>query len=102
MPCMADYACHFRYISIKDVSIILWLVPGQLGATPAPHAVAYSPLYDLVNTRVHLPGDRFAFPINGKNDMLKIKDLAAVAARWGRAKSDVVNIATELAQRIQK
>jgi HipA-like protein len=86
----------------KNVSIIMWLGPGQLGATPTPQAVAYSPLYDLVNTRILIPGDRFAFPVNGKNDRLKIRDFAEVAARWRREKSDVIKIATELAQRIQQ
>jgi len=85
----------------KNVSIIMWLLPGQLGATPAPHVVAYSPLYDLVNTRIHLPGDRFAFPINGKNDKLKIKDFAAVAARWGLEKAAVSNIAGNLSNGIR-
>jgi serine/threonine-protein kinase HipA len=85
----------------KNVSIILWLLPGQLGATPTPHAVAYSPLYDLVNTRIHLPGDRFAFPINGKNDKLKVKDFAAIAARWGLDKTAVSHIAEELSNSIR-
>ncbi|MBI4533147.1 MAG: type II toxin-antitoxin system HipA family toxin [Candidatus Melainabacteria bacterium] len=85
----------------KNVSIIIWLAPGQLGATPAPYAVAYSPLYDLVNTRIHLPGDRSAFSINGKNDRLKVKDFAAVAARWGVAKAVVSDVAEELANGIR-
>jgi len=86
----------------KNVSIIMWLLPGQLGGVPIPDTVAYSPLYDLVNTRIHLPGDRFAFPINGKNDKLKIKDFAAIASRWGLEKSEVTDIAQLLAGSIRE
>lgn len=86
----------------KNVSIIMWLLPGQLGGTPTPDTVAYSPLYDLVNTRIHIAGDRFAFPINGKNDKLKIKDFAAVASRWGLEKSAVSALAQSLAEGIRR
>lgn len=86
----------------KNVSIITWLKPGQLGGAPLPDTVAYSPLYDLVNTRVHIAGDRFAFPINGKNDKLKIKDFAAVASRWGLEKSAVAALAESLAEGIRR
>jgi serine/threonine protein kinase HipA of HipAB toxin-antitoxin module len=86
----------------KNVSIIMWLRPGQLGGVPIPDTVAYSPLYDLVNTRIHLPGDRFAFPINGKNDKLKIKDFAAIASRWGLEKSKVTEFAQSLAESIRR
>ncbi|MBC7997088.1 MAG: HipA domain-containing protein, partial [Leptolyngbya sp.] len=86
----------------KNVSIIMWLLPGQLGGVPIPDVVAYSPLYDLVNTRVHLPGDRFAFPINGKNDKLKIKDFAAIASRWGLERATVSDFAQSLAESIKR
>ncbi|MBU6451632.1 MAG: HipA domain-containing protein [Cyanobacteria bacterium REEB67] len=86
----------------KNVSIKLWLLAGQLGGVPIPNTVAYSPLYDLVNTRIHLPGDRFAFPINGKNDKLKIKDFAAIASRWGLEKSEVTELARILAGSIKR
>ncbi len=85
----------------KNVSIIVRLLPGQLGGVPIPDMVAYSPLYDLVNTRIHLPGDRFAFPINGKNDKLKVKDFAAIAGRWGHEKSEVTELAQILAVSIR-
>ncbi len=106
---MALYLKHLLFswmvgngdLHAKNVSIIMWLLPGQLGATPTPHVVAYSPLYDLVNTRIHLPGDRFAFPVNGKNDKLKIKDFAAVAARWGLEKAAVSHIAEDLSKSIR-
>jgi serine/threonine-protein kinase HipA len=86
----------------KNVSIIMWLLPGQLGGTPIPGTVAYSPLYDLVNTRIHISGDRFAFPINGKNDKLKIKDFAAVASRWGLEKSAVSALGQSIADGIKR
>lgn len=85
----------------KNVSIIMWMIPGQLGAAPTLELVAYSPLYDLVNTRIHLPGDRFAFPVNGKNDRLKVKDFAAIASRWGLPRADVSNTAAQLASQIR-
>lgn len=86
----------------KNVSIIMWLLPGKLGGTPIPDTVAYTPLYDLVNTRIHISGDRFAFPINGKNDKLKIKDFAIVASRWGLEKSKVSALAQSLAEGIRR
>ncbi|NJL71935.1 MAG: type II toxin-antitoxin system HipA family toxin [Candidatus Competibacteraceae bacterium] len=86
----------------KECLHIMWLLPGQLGGMPAPDTVAYSPLYDLVNTRIHIAGDRFAFPINGKNDKLKIKDFAAVAARWGLERSAVYALAQSLAESITR
>jgi HipA-like protein len=86
----------------KNVSIIMWLRPGQLGGMPTPDTVAYSPLYDLVNTRIHIAGDRFAFPLNGKNDKLKIQDFAAVANRWRLEKSAVTAIAQTLAEGIKR
>jgi serine/threonine-protein kinase HipA len=85
----------------KNVSIISWLAPGKFGAAPAQKLVTYSPLYDLVNTRVHLKGDKFAITINGKNDKFKIKDFAIVAERWGFTKVLVSDIATKLANDIR-
>jgi serine/threonine-protein kinase HipA len=86
----------------KNVSIIMWYLPGQLGGTPTLDTVAYTPLYDLVNTRIYISGDRFAFPINGKNEKLKIKDFAAVASRWGLEKSAVSALAQSLAEGIRR
>lgn len=86
----------------KNVSIIMWYRPGQLGGAPVLDTVAYSPLYDLVNTQIHISGDRFAFPINGKNDKLKIKDFAAVANRWGLEKSTVSSFAQSIADGIRR
>ena len=85
----------------KNISINTWLNPGQLGTTPTLHTVAYTPLYDLVNTRIYIPGDRFAITVNGKNDNLKIKDFAAVSARWGLGKTAVSDIAGEIANGIR-
>jgi serine/threonine-protein kinase HipA len=107
---LAPYLQHLLFswmvgngdLHAKNVSIIMWLLPGQLGGTPIPDTVAYSPLYDLVNTRIHISGDRFAFPINGKNDKLKIKDFAAVASRWGLEKSAVSALGQSIADGIKR
>ncbi|MCC7529501.1 MAG: HipA domain-containing protein [Candidatus Melainabacteria bacterium] len=107
---LAHYLQHLLFswmvgngdLHAKNVSIIMWLLPGKLGGVLTPDTVAYSPLYDLVNTRIHISGDRFAFPVNGKNDKLKIKDLAAVATRWGLEKSTVSAFAHSIAEGIRR
>jgi serine/threonine-protein kinase HipA len=85
----------------KNVSVIRWLTPGKLGLYPDVSNIAYSPLYDLVNTRIYIPGDRFAITVNGRNDKLKTKDFAAVAQRWGGTKILVSQIMQDLALSIQ-
>ena len=86
----------------KNISVIKWLKPGKLGLYPEIDHVAYSPIYDLVNTRMYLGGDKFAITINERNDKLKKKDFAAIADRWGGARAQVVQTMESLAASIQQ
>jgi serine/threonine-protein kinase HipA len=86
----------------KNISIIRWLSPGKLGRYPEVSHLSYSPIYDLVNTRIYFPGERFAIAVNGKNDKLRKKDFSVIAARWGGAKSDVSQLMEDLASSIHK
>jgi serine/threonine-protein kinase HipA len=86
----------------KNISVIKWLSPGKLGLYPMLSDIAYSPIYDLVNTRIYLAGDKFAITINGRNDKIKRKDFAAVADRWGGAKERVLHIMQDLAKSMQE
>jgi len=86
----------------KNISVIKWLRPGKLGLYPELSDITYSPIYDLVNTRIYLAGDKFAITINGRNDKLKRKDFAAVADRWGGTKEQVLQIMQNLAKSIQE
>lgn len=86
----------------KNISVIKWLRPGKLGLYPELVDIAYSPIYDLVNTRIYLAGDQFAITINGRNDKIKRKDFAAVAHRWGGTKERALQIMQELATNIQQ
>ncbi|MBZ0190013.1 MAG: HipA domain-containing protein, partial [Candidatus Obscuribacterales bacterium] len=86
----------------KNISVIKWLRPGKLGLYPELSGITYSPIYDLVNTRIYLAGDKFAITINGRNDKLKRKDFAFVADRWGGTKEQVLQIMQDLAKSIQE
>jgi serine/threonine-protein kinase HipA len=86
----------------KNISIIKWLKPGKLGLYPELSDITYSPIYDLVNTRTYLAGDKFAITINGRNDKFKKKDFVAVAHRWGGTKAQVSEIMQVLASSIQE
>jgi serine/threonine-protein kinase HipA len=86
----------------KNISLIKWLTPGKLGLYPQLSGITYSPLYDLVNTRIYMAGDKFAITVNGRNDKLKRKDFAAVATRWGGTKEQVLQIMQDLAASIQE
>jgi serine/threonine-protein kinase HipA len=86
----------------KNISVIRWLRPGKLGFYPELSDITYSPIYDLVNTRIYLAGDKFAITINGRNDKLKRKDFAAVADRWGGTKEQVLQVMQNLAKSIQE
>lgn len=86
----------------KNISVIKWLRPGKLGLYPELSGITYSPIYDLVNTRIYLAGDKFAITINGRNDKLKRKDFAAVADRWGGTKEHVLQIMQDFAKSIQE
>ena len=84
----------------KNSSVLHEIQPGRFGSPPAAGGVRYSPLYDLVNTRVLLPGDLFALPLNGKENNLRLRDFETLAARWGSSRVAVRERLTGLADRI--
>ncbi len=67
----------------KNIAILKSIKPGRLGDAPEAQGVRYSPLYDLVNTTIVIPGDLFALPLNGKQNNLRRKDFAALGKLWG-------------------
>ena len=54
----------------------------QEGEPPRVQGTRYSPLYDLVNTKIVIPGDLFALPVNGKQNNLRRKDFASLSKVW--------------------
>jgi serine/threonine-protein kinase HipA len=86
----------------KNISVIKWLSPGKLGLYPELSDVTYSPIYDLVNTRIYLPGDKFAIALNGRNDKILRKVFVAVADKWDGSKERVLQIMQDLAASIQE
>jgi len=84
----------------KNLSVLHEIQPGQFGSPPSVVGVRYSPLYDLVNTRVILSGDLFALPLNGKKNNLRIGDFQQLAARWGLGRRVSKERVTDLANRL--
>jgi serine/threonine-protein kinase HipA len=80
----------------KNIALLRWLSPGQLGSSPSALQPEYSPVYDLLNTRLPLPGDQFALTLNGRRDHLRIRDFEALAARWDGAGDTVRELAEVL------
>ena len=84
----------------KNLSVLHEIDPGRFGSPPSVIGVRYSPLYDLVNTRVVLPGDLFALPLNGKENNLRLRDFEMLAARWGMSRAASRERVTDLADRM--
>ncbi len=84
----------------KNISIVRWMNPGQLGSSPTSQGVEYSPVYDLLNTRLPLPGDQFALTINGRRDRLRIRDLEVLATRWGGGTDQVRDVAGTMVESV--
>ncbi len=84
----------------KNLSVLHEIEPGQFGNPPSKVGVRYSPLYDLINTRVVLPGDLFALPLNGKENNLRLGDFQKLAARWGLRREVSRERVTDLADRM--
>ena len=67
----------------KNIAVLHVIRPGRLGSEPTYEGARYTPLYDLLNTRLVLRGDLFALPVNGKRNNLRRRDFAVLARRWG-------------------
>jgi serine/threonine-protein kinase HipA len=84
----------------KNLSVLHEIQPGRFGSPPSAVGVRYSPLYDLVNTRILVPGDLFALPVNGKENNLRLGDFQKLAARWGLSRNASGERVTDLADRV--
>lgn len=86
----------------KNIAVLHGYRPGRLGAPPAYEGATYSPLYDLVNTRIVLGGDLFALPLNGKRNNLRTKDFVVLGRRMGwessRVKQRIERMASAIAR----
>jgi hypothetical protein len=61
-------------------------IPGE---APVAEGVELAPFYDLVNTRIHLPGDEFAVPLDGRRSNLRLRSFERLGARWGMDRAEV-------------
>jgi hypothetical protein len=59
-----------------------------------------TPFYDLVNTRLHIPGDDFALPLEGRRTNLSLRHFQRLAARWDSPKDAVRQEAERMAEEI--
>lgn len=84
----------------KNLSILHEIEADQFGRSPSAVGVRYSPLYDLVNTRVVLPGDYYALSLNGKRNNLRLSDFVTLADRCGLDRADSKERIFDLAQRV--
>lgn len=84
----------------KNLSILHEIQPDQFGRPPSVVGMRYSPLYDLVNTRVFLPGDLFALSLNGKQNNLRLRDFATLADRCGLSRAVVRERVMDVAGRM--
>lgn len=67
----------------KNFAVLHVIGVTETGLPPRLNATVYSPLYDLVNTRIAIRDDDFALPLNGKKNRLRRKDFHALSSRWG-------------------
>jgi serine/threonine-protein kinase HipA len=81
----------------KNVSILRRFRIGRPGEAPVAEGAALAPFYDLVNTRLHIPGDAFALPVGGKQDNIRLRDLLLLGSRWGMGRDEVRSEADQLA-----
>ncbi len=84
----------------KNLSVLHEIQPGRFGSPPSAVGLRYSPLYDLVNTRLVLPGDLFALPLTGKENNLRLRDFETLAARWGSSRAACRERVSDLAERV--
>jgi serine/threonine-protein kinase HipA len=82
----------------KNISVLHLIRPGHLGSAPEYLSVRYSPLYDLLNTRVAIRDDSFALPLNGKQNNLRGKDFIVLARRLGWDRGYALNRLAHVAE----
>jgi serine/threonine-protein kinase HipA len=82
----------------KNVSILRRFRIGRPGEAPGVEGAALAPFYDLVNTRLHVPGDAFALPVGGKQDNIRLMDLVHLGSRCGMGRDEVRTEADQMAR----
>lgn len=80
----------------KNVSILRRFRTGRPGEPPVLEGVELAPFYDLVNTRLHLPGDEFALTVDGRRNNLRPKSFARLGSRWGMSRDEVQSDTEEM------
>lgn len=85
----------------KNVSVLRRFRPGRPGEPPVLEHVELTPFYDLVNTRLHIPNDDFALPLEGRRNNLSLRQFQRLAARWGTPKDAVRRETERLAGEVQ-
>ena len=86
----------------KNVSVLRRFRPGRLGEPPVLEHVECTPFYDLVNTRLHIPGDDFALPLDGRRNKIGLRHFQRLAARWDTPKDAVSREARAMAVQIRE
>ncbi len=66
----------------KNVSVLRHFRTGRPGEPPVLEHVELAPFYDLVNTRLHIPADDFALPLEGRRNRISLRHFRRLAARW--------------------
>ncbi len=85
----------------KNISVVRLIRSGALGGAPQLRASEYSPMYDLLNTRVAIRDDDFAIPINGKRNNIRPRDIASVTERWNGSKRVGEELIAQLASKVR-
>lgn len=85
----------------KNVSVLRRFHPGRPGEPPVPERVELTPFYDLVNTRLHIPDDDFALPLEGRRNNLSLRHFQRLAARWDTPKEAVRREAERMTKEIK-
>ena len=86
----------------KNISVLQVMHAGRPGEAPALSQTRYAPAYDLVNTRLVIPGDLFALPIAGRKNNLRWRDFAGLAELWGGTAAEVRGLLEEVVAAVQK
>ncbi|MBI4499852.1 MAG: type II toxin-antitoxin system HipA family toxin [Gemmatimonadetes bacterium] len=108
----ADLKLHFDHVlyswligngdlHAKNISVARSIQPGRLGRPPVQTGTRYAPLYDLVATRLVIPGDGFALTLNGRQNNLRTEDFAVLARRFGWSRAEALDRAKDLGDRIR-
>lgn len=86
----------------KNISILRRFRSGRPGEPPVLEHVELTPFYDLVNTRLHIPDDEFALPLEGRRNSLSLRHFQRLAARWDTSRDAVRRETERMAEGISR